>query len=106
MNDPIALLKKDHREAEAMLKTLADSKPGARRQATVKKLTTALQLHMRIEEDEVYPFVAKRVGEEDAEEANIEHALAAMASRSCMSSSANRASAPPLRCSPPGSSIT
>ncbi len=76
MNDPIALLKKDHREAEAMLKSLADSKPGARRQATLKKLTTALTVHMRIEEDEVYPFVAKRVGEEDAEEANIEHALA------------------------------
>jgi hemerythrin-like domain-containing protein len=76
MNDPIALLKKDHREAEAMLKSLADSKPGARRQTTLKKLQTALTLHMRIEEDEVYPFVAKRVGEEDAEEANIEHALA------------------------------
>lgn len=76
MTDPIALLKKDHREAEAMLKSLADSKPGARRQATLKKLTTALTLHMRIEEDEVYPFVAKQIGEEDAEEANIEHALA------------------------------
>jgi len=76
MTDPIALLKKDHREAEAMLKSLADSKPGARRQATLKKLTAALTLHMRIEEDEVYPFVAKQIGEEDAEEANIEHALA------------------------------
>jgi hemerythrin-like domain-containing protein len=76
MSDPVVLLKTDHREAEALLKTLANSKPGARRQATLKKLTDALSLHMRIEEDEIYPFVAKRVGEEDAEEANIEHGLA------------------------------
>ena len=59
-----------------MLKTLADSKPGARRQATVKKLSSALQLHMRIEEQDIYPLVAKEVGEEEAEEANIEHGLA------------------------------
>ena len=76
MNDPVAMLKRDHREVAAMLKTLADSKPGARRQATVKKLSSALQLHMRIEEQDVYPLVAKEVGEEEAEEANIEHGLA------------------------------
>lgn len=76
MNDPIALLKKDHREVEAMLKVLSASKPGARRQATVKKLASALQLHMRIEENDIYPLVAERIGEEDAEEANNEHMLA------------------------------
>ncbi len=76
MNDPVAMLKRDHREVAAMLKTLADSKPGARRQATVKKLSSALQLHMRIEEQDIYPLVAKEVGEEEAEEANIEHGLA------------------------------
>ena len=46
MNDPVVLLKKDHREAETMLKTLASSRPGARRRATVEKLVAALQLHM------------------------------------------------------------
>lgn len=76
MNDPIALLKKDHREVEVMLEALADSKPGARRQATEKRLATALSQHMRIEEDDIYPLVAKRVGEEEAEEADIEHGLA------------------------------
>jgi hemerythrin-like domain-containing protein len=75
MNDPIALLKKDHREVEAMLKALVTSKPGARRQATVEKLHAALSLHMAIEEAHVYPVVAKRVGEDEAEEAAIEHQL-------------------------------
>ncbi|MDQ1385013.1 MAG: hypothetical protein QOG65_2392, partial [Actinomycetota bacterium] len=28
MNDPIAMLKRDHREVSAMLKELAESKPG------------------------------------------------------------------------------
>src|SRR4051794_1181297 len=76
MNDPIALLKKDHREAEAMLKTLAASKPGARRRATVEKLSAALTLHMQIEESGVYPLVAELVDQEDAEEGGIEHGLA------------------------------
>ena len=76
MNDPVALLKKDHREAEALLKTLAASRPGARRRATVKKLDAALQLHMEIEEKFVYPVVERVVGHEEAEEAGTEHGLA------------------------------
>lgn len=75
MNDPVALLKKDHREVEMMLKALVTSKPGARRQATVKKLDAALTLHMSIEEAHIYPLVAKRVDAEEAEEAGIEHRL-------------------------------
>ncbi len=76
MPDPIVLLKKDHREAEAMLKTLAASSPGARRKSTLKKLDGALRLHMAIEERDVYPLVARLLGEEDAKEADIEHGLA------------------------------
>ena len=76
MIDPIALLKEDHREAVTLLKTLAASKPGARRNATVKKLDSALKLHMQIEEQFVYPLVAKLVGNEEAREAGIEHGLA------------------------------
>jgi len=59
-----------------MLKTLDASRPGARRAATVKKLTDALSLHMEIEEQRVYPLVEELVDREDAEEANIEHRLA------------------------------
>jgi hemerythrin-like domain-containing protein len=76
MPDPIVLLRKDHREAEAMLKSLAASSPGARRKSTLDKLDSALRLHMTIEERDIYPLVAKLVGEEDAKEADIEHGLA------------------------------
>jgi hemerythrin-like domain-containing protein len=76
MNDPVAMLKQDHREVSAMLKTLADSRPGARRRGTVEKLTAALTLHMDFEEREIYPLVAEEIDEEAAEEAGTEHELA------------------------------
>lgn len=76
MNDPIAILKEDHREAAALLKSLANSKPSATRRKTNAKLVAALVLHMSIEEKLVYPLIAKRVGQEDAREAEIEHGLA------------------------------
>jgi len=76
MNDPVAILKADHRKAAEMLKTLEASNPGSRRRATVDKLVAALELHMQIEERDVYPLVAQRVGEEEAKEATIEHRLA------------------------------
>ena len=76
MNDPIALLKQDHREAAAMLKILSDSKPGATRRKTTAKLVAALTLHMAIEEDLIYPLVAERVGEKEEREAETEHGLA------------------------------
>lgn len=75
MNDPVVILKRDHKEAAAMLKTLAASKPGARRRSTVAKLDKALTLHMKIEESIIYPKVAELVGRDDAKEAEIEHGL-------------------------------
>ena len=76
MNDPVAILKRDHREVAQMLKTLDASKPGARRRQTVEKLTQALELHMEIEERDIYPVVARVIGKEDAEEGGVEHRLA------------------------------
>ncbi len=76
MNDPVAILKRDHREVAQMLKTLEASKPGTRRRQTVEKLTQALELHMEIEERDIYPVVQRVVGEEEAEEAGVEHGLA------------------------------
>ncbi|MGH8978224.1 MAG: hemerythrin domain-containing protein [Acidimicrobiia bacterium] len=76
MPDPVVLLKKDHREVAAMLKTLETSKPGARRRQIVEKLDAALSLHMKIEESDIYPLVARLVDAEDAQEAGIEHGLA------------------------------
>jgi iron-sulfur cluster repair protein YtfE (RIC family) len=76
VNDPIAMLKKDHREVEDMLGKLQDSKPGPRRRGTVDRLEKSLALHMQIEEQLVYPLVEREVGHEAAEEAMIEHKLA------------------------------
>jgi hemerythrin-like domain-containing protein len=77
MNDPIAILKRDHREAAAMLKQLAEiKKPSATRRKVADKLVAALTLHMAIEEDLVYPLIAERVGKEEEKEAEIEHGLA------------------------------
>ncbi len=77
MNDPIAILKRDHREAEELLKRLAESKkPGATRRKTTEKLIAALKLHMEIEEQLVYPLVSERVGREEEQEAETEHELA------------------------------
>ena len=76
MNDPIAILKRDHREAAAMLKTLAGSKPGAARRKTTSKLADALRLHMAIEEELIYPLIATRVGKDEEQEARTEHGLA------------------------------
>jgi hemerythrin superfamily protein len=76
VNDPVAILKQDHREATTLLRELADSKPGATRRKTTEKVSSALLLHMEIEENLVYPLVAERVGEEEEQEAETEHTLA------------------------------
>lgn len=76
MNDPIAILKKDHREAEALFKRLGETKkPSPRRRQTLDKLESALTLHMQIEEKILYPAVSKLLGEEPVTEADTEHAL-------------------------------
>jgi len=76
MNDPIAMLKQQHREATEMLRTLAESKPGSRRNRTIEQLVNALTMHLDFEERELYPLVSQRVGEEEAQEARVEHELA------------------------------
>jgi hypothetical protein len=76
MNDPMTILKADHREVKKLLTALGDSEEGPEREKMAAEVEAALTLHMRIEEDIVYPAVAEYVGEEDEEEAEIEHGLA------------------------------
>jgi iron-sulfur cluster repair protein YtfE (RIC family) len=76
VNDPMRILKADHREVEKLLDKLADSEEGAEREQMVDELVTKLSAHMRAEESIVYPPVKAEVGEEDEEEAEIEHGLA------------------------------
>ena len=75
-NDPMRILKADHREVEKLLDRLADSEEGVEREQLVEELVTKLSAHMDAEESIVYPPVKAEVGEEDEEEAQIEHGLA------------------------------
>jgi len=76
VNDPMRILKADHREVEKLLDKLAASEEGAEREQMVDELVTKLSAHMEAEESIVYPPVKIEVGEEDEEEAEIEHGLA------------------------------
>ena len=76
MNDPMAILKKDHAEAKSTLTKLGKSEPGKERQDMVAEVTAALELHMSIEESLVYPLVEKVQDAEVRDEAQIEHGLA------------------------------
>ena len=76
MNDPMTILKADHREVKKLLTALGDSEEGPEREKMAADVQAALTLHMQIEEDILYPAVAEYVGEEDEEEAEIEHGLA------------------------------
>jgi hypothetical protein len=59
-----------------MLTMLADTDEGEQRRALASQVNEALSLHMRLEEELVYPLVAEDVGEEDREEGDAEHTLA------------------------------
>jgi hypothetical protein len=76
MNDPMTILKADHRQVKQLLTALGESEEGPEREKMAAELQKALTVHMELEEQLVYPLVEREVGEEDAEEANIEHGLA------------------------------
>jgi len=76
MNDPMRILKADHREVEKLLDQLADSEEGDDRAAMLEELVTKLSAHMEMEEAIVYPPISTEVGAEDGEEAEVEHGLA------------------------------
>jgi hemerythrin-like domain-containing protein len=76
MNDPMTILKADHREVKKLLTALGDSEEGPEREKMAAEVETALTLHMQIEENIIYPAVAEYVGQDDEEEAEIEHGLA------------------------------
>ena len=70
------ILKADHREVEKLLDKLAESEEGKEREELLDELTFKLTSHMEMEEQIVYPPVITEVGEEDEEEAEVEHNLA------------------------------
>ncbi len=72
----MTVLKADHRDVKRLLTALAESEEGPEREFMAAEVKTALAVHMELEERLVYPLVEREVGEEDADEANIEHGLA------------------------------
>jgi iron-sulfur cluster repair protein YtfE (RIC family) len=75
ITDPLRILRADHREVARILNRLADSDEGAEREKMAQELEMKLTLHMLLEEELVYPLVTDLVGQDDEEEAEIEHAL-------------------------------
>jgi iron-sulfur cluster repair protein YtfE (RIC family) len=76
--DPIQLLKKQHREVEALFKKIAKTGSAEQRRAQLDELASNLKLHMTIEEAIFYPAVQQlptKKAEEMALEAYEEHAV-------------------------------
>jgi hemerythrin-like domain-containing protein len=76
--DPIQLLKKQHREVEALFKKIAKTSSAEQRRAQLDELVSNLKLHMTIEEAIFYPAVQQlptKKAEEMALEAYEEHAV-------------------------------
>ncbi|MDB5777536.1 MAG: hemerythrin [Herbaspirillum sp.] len=79
MNSPdaIALLKSDHREAEALFEQyekLKESGSPQEKMEIAKKVCGALLIHMEIEEKLFYPRVRAKIGDDDLmNEALVEH---------------------------------
>ena len=64
--DPTQLLKKQHREVEALFKKVEKAKPEQRR-SLMSEIAASLQLHMKIEEGIFYSAV-RELGTKNAEE--------------------------------------
>jgi iron-sulfur cluster repair protein YtfE (RIC family) len=76
--DPIQLLKKQHREVEALFKKIAKTGSAEQRRALLDELASNLKLHMTIEEAIFYPAVQElptKKAEKMALEAYEEHAV-------------------------------
>ena len=80
MSNPsiIPLLKKDHKEVNALLKeaTASSETASEKRAQLFVQIQESLTLHMRFEEEQVYPLLQEqRKTKEDALEAGEEHAV-------------------------------
>lgn len=65
--DPTKVLKKQHREVQALFKQVEKAEGANRRRDLMNQIVESLQLHMRIEEEIFYPAV-REIGTRKAEE--------------------------------------
>jgi len=76
--DPIQLLKRQHREVEALFKKIEKARSAEPRRALLAELAASLKLHMAIEEEIFYPAVQQlpvKKAEDMTLEAYEEHAV-------------------------------
>ncbi|MDQ2649838.1 MAG: hemerythrin domain-containing protein [Actinomycetota bacterium] len=73
--DVTRMLEADHRMVEGLFSKIEEAE-GEERTALVSELAEALQSHMELEEQVVYPAMAPVTGEEKVEEGVTEHQLA------------------------------
>jgi iron-sulfur cluster repair protein YtfE (RIC family) len=73
--DPTKLLEADHRQVEELIDRIQKA-DGSGRSPLIGELRTALEAHMQLEEEVVYPAMRPVTGQEQVEEAQTEHELA------------------------------
>jgi hemerythrin-like domain-containing protein len=73
--DPTKLLEADHRQVEELFDRIQKA-DGTGRSPLIGELRTALETHMQLEEEVVYPAMKPVTGQEQLEEAQTEHDLA------------------------------
>ncbi|CAM3290947.1 Hemerythrin-like domain-containing protein [Sphingomonas antarctica] len=71
--DAIALLKADHREAEALFEKFEKAKSDAEKQKIATQVCNALKVHTTIEEDIFYPALRGKIDDDMLDEAYVEH---------------------------------
>jgi hemerythrin-like domain-containing protein len=73
--DPTKLLEADHRQVEELFDRIQKAE-GTGRSPLIGELRAALEAHMQLEEEVVYPAMTPVTGEERAQEGQTEHGLA------------------------------
>src|SRR5690349_21836856 len=71
--DAITLLKNDHREVEDLFKEFEKASGPATKRKIAGKISTALIVHTRIENEIFYPACEGKVEDADLKEAYVEH---------------------------------
>ena len=71
--DAITLLKEDHREVEAMFKKFDEAEGLSAKRKLAERISAALIVHTRIENEIFYPACEGKVEDADLKEAYVEH---------------------------------
>ena len=71
--DAIALLKKDHRDAEKLFKEFEEAKGEGRKEKLARQICLALSVHFQLEEQIFYPACKGTVDEDELKEGYVEH---------------------------------